>query len=117
MGIAATVAAIAAAAGFLGTTINRSDKGSNSFVAYKKYADTIKSLGMSDSVSPEDIIGNMYLAGELDAKAYKRSLSILKDTESGGKAFDTDNYANIFSKEFWTEFGTMLGHTGKTHKQ
>ena len=117
MGIAATVAAIAAAAGFLGTTINRSDKGSNSFVAYKKYADTIKSLGMSDSVSPEDIIGNMYLAGELDAKAYKRSLSILKDTESGGKAFDTDNYANIFSKEFWIEFGTMLGHTGKTHKE
>lgn len=114
MGTAAIIAALVITAG---TLISHEVTGSKDLDTFRNYSNTIKSLGLSDSLSPEDIVGNMYLAGKLDAKAYKDSLNILNNTESAGKAFMSDNATNIFSKEFWNQVGYLAFHHGSTHKE
>lgn len=117
MGTAATIAAIVAAVATAGGLISHEVTGSKDLDTFRNYSNTIKSLGLSDSLSPEDIVGNMYLAGTLDAKTYKKSLDLLNNTESAGKAFMSDNSTNIFSKEFWNQVGYLAFHTGSTHKE
>ena len=114
MGTAAIIAALVATAGAF---ISNEVTGSKDLDTFRNYSNTIKSLGLSDSLSPEDIVGNMYLAGKLDAKAYKDSLDILNNTESAGKAFMSDKATNIFSKEFWNQVGYLAFHSGSTHKE
>ena len=114
MGTAAIIAALVATAGYF---ISNEVTGSKDLDTFRNYSNTIKSLGLSDSLSPEDIVGNMYLAGKLDAKAYKDSLDILNNTESAGKAFMSDNATNIFSKDFWNQVGYLAFNSGSTHKE
>ena len=116
MGTAALIAGIALI-GVEAHMLGHEYQGANALDAYRNYANTVKSLGLSDSLSPEDVIGNMYLAGALDAEAYKKSLNLLNNTESAGEALMSKNASNIFSKEFWKELGYMTLHTNGTHKE
>ena len=67
-----------------GKSFSRSDTVINSGKSYDKYYKTLNSMGLND-IDPKDAIGQLYLAGEINADAlqqFKKDLDLLIEADN-----------------------------------
>ena len=94
-----------------GKSFSRSDTVINSGKSYDKYYKTLNSMGLND-IDPKDAIGQLYLAGEINADDYKSALAIIGDAE---RTYG-DGYMNGLA-DFFGDYSYLLDNKKATHKQ
>ena len=108
---AGVIAGIAALVDLIEVAPNKTKNMVDAYNNYSKYYGTLKSMNLNN-MSYEDALGQLYLAGQLDADTYKAALKVIPDAEHAYSDGLISDLGDVFQDFFYT-----MGNSKSTHAQ